>query len=110
MDIYWNAGNEDLVFNVWPDAADIEPSTFGWLMSTSHTLCSAYAPTLPEGAIVPDSWKLAEIFQARDTWSKFQGGNSEQYGPDGMSIPVLPLVFVARDLLRPKTSPLGRVR
>lgn len=108
--MYWNFGNEAFVFNVWPDAAEIDSITFQVLMSTANSVCTAYAPALPDGAAVPDSWRLAEIFQARDTFSKFNGGNTEQYGTDGLSIPVLPLAYVARDLLRPKTSPLSRLR
>lgn len=108
--MYWNFGNNEFVFTIWSDAEHIDQNVFNMLMSTSNALCSAYAPALPEGAEVPDEWKLAEIFQARDTWSKFNGGNSEQFGPDGMSIPVYPLVFAARDLLRPKTNPLSRLR
>lgn len=105
----WN-DNRAFVEEVWPDSVDIPADVYLTLMSTANALCAAYAPALPLGATVSDSWKLAEIFQARDTWSKFNGGNREEFGPDGMSIPVYPLVFVARDLLRPKTSPLSKVR
>lgn len=107
---YWNFANEAFIEAIWPDAADIDPTVFDTLMRTANALCAAYAPALSEDATIPDSYKLAEIFQARDTWSKSQGGNREEYGPDGMAIPVYPLVFAARDLLRPKTTPVRRLR
>lgn len=107
---YWNFANNAFVLAVWTDAADIDPTVLDSLLRTANSVCVAYAPTLSVDAVIPDSYKMAEIFQARDIWSKFGGGNSEQYGPDGMSIPVYPLVFVARDLLRPASSPLKRLR
>lgn len=108
--MFWNFANEQFVHSIWPEAADIDTAAFQVLMSTANALCAAYAPPLPLGDEVPDAWKLAEIFQARHTWSQASGGNSQEYGPDGMSIPTYPLVFAARDLLRPKTSPLSRLR
>jgi hypothetical protein len=107
---YWNYVNEAYVLKVWPEAEDIDPQVFAALMSTANALCTAYAPVLPEGAVVPDTWKLAEIFQARHTWGQMSGGNREEYGPDGMAIPVYPLFLAARELLRPTSSPLGRLR
>jgi hypothetical protein len=105
----WNT-DRAFVEEVWPEAAEIEPDVYLTLMLTANALCVAYAPVLAEGATVSDSWKLAEIFQARHTWSQFNGGNRDEIGADGYAVPVYPLVFAARDLLRPKTSPLSRVR
>jgi hypothetical protein len=108
--MYWNYGNDEFVFRNWPDAAGLDNRDLETLLSTANSLCVAYAPALSEGATVPDSWRLAEVITARDIWSKMGGGNAEQIGPDGMVIPTAPLVWLARDLLRPKTSPLGRLR
>jgi hypothetical protein len=105
----WNT-DRAFVEEVWPEAEHIQADVYLTLMLTANALCVAYAPALPEGATVSDSWKLAEIFQARHTWSQFNGGNRDEIGADGYSVPVYPLVFAARDLLRPKTSPLSRLR
>lgn len=107
---YWNYVNEAFVFKIWPEAEDIDPAVFATLMSTANSLCVAFAPLLPEGATVPDSWKLAEIFQARHTWGQMSGGQREEYGTDGMVIPVYPLFAAAQNLLRPPSSPLSRLR
>lgn len=107
---YWNFGNTPYVQSIWPEAVDIDPSTLDQLLSTANSLCVAYAPVLAEGAAVPNAWRMAEVITARDIWSKMGGGNAEQFGPDGMAIPVAPLVWLARDLLRPKTSPISRLR
>lgn len=108
--MYWNYGNEEFVLRHWPEAADLDSRDLELLLTTANSLCVAYAPALSEGATVPDGWRLAEVITARDIWSKMAGGNREEFGPDGLVIPVAPLVWLARDLLRPKTSPLGRLR
>jgi hypothetical protein len=108
--MYWNFGNEDSVYSVWPEAAEIDSITYEALMNTANSLCTAYAPPLAEGVAISNSYRLAEVITARDIWSKMGGGNRQEFGPDGMEIPVAPLVWLARDLLRPKTSPLSRLR
>jgi hypothetical protein len=104
----WNLDDER-VHKVWPEAADIDPAVYLQVMMTANSLCVAYAPAF-EGDYPPESYKLAEIITARDIWSKMGGGNRQEFGPDGMEIPVAPLVWLARDLLRPKTSPISRLR
>ena len=108
--MFWNYTNQAFVFDIWPEAADIDPATYAVLMNTANSLCVAYAPALPLGQALPDAWKLAEIFQARHTWAQANGGTRQEFGPDGLAIPTYPLVFAAQDLLRPKTSPLSRLR
>jgi hypothetical protein len=108
----WNS-DDDFVFTIWPEAAELDPAVYARLMATSNSLCWAYAPSTPDGTYpndVPETWKLAEIFQARHLWSQASGGNRQEFGADGMAIPTYPLVFAARDLLRPASSPLGRLR
>lgn len=108
----WNY-DEAKVISSWPEAEDLitdDPQLYSQLMNSANAICTAYAPALPEGAAVPESWLLAEVITARDLWSKLAGGNREEIGPDGMAIPVYPLVLTARTLLRPKASPLSRLR
>lgn len=108
--MYWNFGLEDFVIRHWPEAEDLDSRDLQLMLSTANSLCVAYAPALPEGAAVPDAWRMAEVITARDIWAKQTGGNREEFGPDGLAIPTTPLIWLARDLLRPKTSPLGRLR
>lgn len=107
--MYWNLNSQDFVSSIWADAADMEFSLFESLMTAANELCVAYAPALPEGAVIPESWLIAEILQARHIWSQMNGGNREEIGADGYAVPSYPLVFAARDLLRPKQSPLSRL-
>lgn len=106
----WNTDKE-LVEQVWSEARGIHPDVYLMLMQAAHEVCVAYAP-VPSSYSAPVSqrYKLAEIEQAKHLWGQLSGGNREEIGADGYSIPVYPLVFAARDLLRPKTSPLSRLR
>lgn len=108
--MFWNYTNQAFVFDIWPEAADIAPATYTVLMQTANSLCVAYAPALPLGQALPDAWKIAEVRWARHLWGQMNAGSREEYGPDGMAIPVARLDLQAQDLLRPKTSPLGRLR
>lgn len=107
---YWNYMNDTFVHTIWPESEDIDPQTFAVLMATANALCVAYAPVLPDETNIPGNYKMAEIFQARHTWAQANGGIRQEVGPDGLAIPTYPLVFAAQDLLRPKSSPLSRVR
>ena len=95
---------------LWPEAVDIDEVILDRLFTASNDLCRAYAPLLPDGSVIPESWLLAEIFQARDIWSKVESGNRDEYGADGFRVSVTHLDYMARNLLRPKTSPLRRLR
>ena len=101
----------DLTFveSIWADAVDIDPRVIESLFIASHEICMAYAPALLEGEAVPERYKVAEIFQARHIWTQAAGGNREEIGADGYAIPAYPLVFAARDLLRPRRNPLSRL-
>lgn len=108
------AWNSDPLFieEIWAEAQDIEPSMLQAVLDAAHAACATWAPVLPLGASVPDAWLIAEIYQARHIWATFQGSNQGEIGPDGFVITAStwPLVLAARDLLRPKTQPLSRLR
>ncbi|AOT04956.1 hypothetical protein [Arthrobacter sp. U41] len=93
----------------WSEAAELSNLVLESLFDAAHEVCVAYAPLLPAEAPVPVSYKLAEIMQARHIWTQFAGGNRDEMGTDGFTVTVYPLVFAARDLLRPKTSPLRKL-
>ncbi|CAM3212680.1 hypothetical protein PSET11_03037 [Arthrobacter ulcerisalmonis] len=108
--MYWNYENQVLIFEIWKEADSVNPEVLDVIMSTANSLCIAYAPTLPDGATVPRAYLLAEILQARHIWAQAgNGAKGTEFDSDGQVVPTYPLVFLARDLLRPKTSPLGRL-
>ena len=109
----WNI-DQNAVFEVWPEAEELPILTYQSIMETANALCAAYAPSPALDAagnpVIPDSWKMAEILQARHIWSQNGRGNSDTFGPDGLQISTYSLVMTARDILRPKSSPLRRIR
>ena len=104
----WNTDSSK-VFDIWPEAADLPPAAYQTIMQSANALCAAYAPPV-DPWLAPDNYKLAEILQARHIWSQNGRGNSDNFGPDGLQISTYSLVMTARDLLRPKSSPLRRIR
>lgn len=105
----WNT-DDSLITEVWPEYEDMTPVERTALMSTAHALCAAYAPPLAAATPIPDSYKLAEIFTARDIARKSNGSGEPNYGPDGAVMPIQDLTYLARNLLRPMTPPLRRLR
>lgn len=102
----------ELILQVWADADTIDGEALTAVFNSANALCTSFAPPLEDGSPIPAAYLLAEIFQARHIWSSFQGSNRQMYGPDGDGITTTTwtLVLQARDLLRPRTSPLGRLR
>lgn len=108
--MYWNSlTSTEFLVDYWADAATINATLLDSLFEAANEVCVAYAPALLDGQIVPERYKIAEILQARHIYSQMQGGNREEIGADGYATPSYPLVFAARDLLRPKRSPLSRL-
>lgn len=108
--MYWNYNNEEFVFGHWPEAEDLDEPVYYSLMSTSNALCVAYAPPVTEETGISDSFKLAEIFMARDIWNQSSAGNRSEFGPDGLPVSITRLNYLARDLLRPKRTNISRLR
>lgn len=104
----WNT-DQNSVSVIWPDAENLDPTVFAVVMNTANAICAAYAPALPSGSVIPDSWKMAEILQAIHIWGQKGRGNGDTFGPDGLPITTYSLAYTARDILRPKTNPLGRL-
>jgi hypothetical protein len=91
---------------LWPASLQLDPEALEWIMQGAYEACSAVAPA-PQldnigQPVIPFSWRLAQVMQAKHIWSRLRGGNAEQVGPDGYAISTFPLVLEARSLLRPK--------
>lgn len=104
----WNNPETDTVFisEIWADAEHLETETLTVYLNAANDVCDAFAPSLISGTAIPDSWKLAEILQAKHIWTRSRSGNRDSIGPDGYEISTYPLVLEARGLIRPKRSPL----
>lgn len=108
-----NALHMELVRTVWADADTLEPDSLEALLRVGQAQAEAYQGYVLHGNAVPtDSQRLAAILLTRHVYATSAAGDRAQVGPDGYPVEVStwPLVLQARALLRPKTSPLGKVR
>lgn len=113
--ISWNDPVTQLAFitDIWADAEYVPPTTLTAIFKAANQVCVSFAPSVPNPAftdgapgVIPDSWKIAEILQAKHIWARMRSGSRESQGLDGFEISTYPLVLEARGLLRPKRSPL----
>lgn len=85
---------------VWADALHIDDDELDDLLATAQVQCVAYAPAV-EG-VVPVNYRQGQIMQARNIWQSIKKDTSGSIGPDGLSIPVFPMDWVVKAILRPK--------
>ena len=88
----------------WPGATSDDARLLE-LLDVSRIQVLEYAPELEDGATVPVNYKAAQLMQARNVWNAYQTDpNSNVYGPDGFSVPVYPLDWSVKQMLRPKRA------
>lgn len=90
----------------WAEAAEFEDDSplLDSLVVAAQEQCIEYAPALPEGEPVPESWRLAHQLQTQALWQSVQSGPGDQIGPDGMTVTVYPMDRIVKRLLRPERA------
>lgn len=83
----------------WPDAP-VDDEDLNDLLETARIQCEAYAPAV--SGEVPVNYRQAQLMQARNLWQSIKADPGGQIGADGLAIPVFPLDWVVKNLLRPK--------
>lgn len=81
------------------DGAPQDDARLYSLLETARTQCLAYAPAT---TTIPPHYRAAQVLQARNIWnaSRIDPGAS-QMNADGYTVPVFPLDWTVRQLLRP---------
>jgi len=98
-EVYWPAGIAE-----FDDLQSLEV-----LLAAARAQCEAFAPRLPEGAPVPETYRLAQAMQARALFrSTITGDGDQTVGADGHRVTVFPLDWTIKALLRPKRRPVIR--
>lgn len=92
----------------WADAPTTT-TTRDRLLSVATIQARDYAPTLPVGTPVPDTYALAVIYQAADLWAAILRGDTDIIGVGDYALRRRPLSGTVRGLLRPETGlpPIG---
>ena len=87
----------------WPGAPEDDARLFD-LLASARLQVTEYAPDL-DGAAVPVNYRAAELLQARNIWNASQTDpNGGQMNADGYSVPVYPLDWTVKQMLRPKRA------
>ena len=88
--------------HVWPDAVNMPDATLTRYLAAAHEALEGFAPALPDGATVPESYRLANILHARELRNATQRGESDVIGVGDYAIRARPLTAAVRALLRPQ--------
>src|SRR5665647_2405660 len=100
----------------WADAP-LDAVDLARYLGAAHEQCVAFlpyttdpatgvqTPTIPDP--VPDTFVLAQVFQARALYRSALAGSGDAIGADGLSVTVFPMDWTVKNLLRPKR--VGRV-
>lgn len=93
----------------WPSesSGDLTDAERARLLEAARVQCEAYAPTLAVDAVVPETHRLAQAYQARALYRSGQAGSRDQIGGDGLAVTVFPMDWTVKNLLRPRR--IGRV-
>lgn len=98
----WIESPDDLE-TYWPQCQE---EAYGYQLNpfivAAKTQCLNFAPALPVGADVPESYRLAQAMQTRALWRSQKAGAGNQIGADGMAVTVFPMDWTVKNLLRPK--------
>lgn len=88
---------------LWPDAP-VDDTARDRALLSAHETCAAYAPTLADGAVIPERYKRAQVLQARAQQRNAAAGSGDQVGPDGYTVTVYPMDRTIKGLLRPRSG------
>lgn len=87
---------------LWRDAVDQDDDELTTYLLSAYESCAEFAPELADGAPVPESWRLAQVMQARAQMRSLTAGRDDNMAADGLTVTVYPLDWNVRQLLRPK--------
>jgi len=100
----------------WADAP-VDADALARYLGAAHEQCMDFlpheidpvagdlGPTIP--IPVPDTYVLAQVFQARALYRSALSGAGDAVGVDGLSVTVFPMDWTVKNLLRPRR--VGRV-
>lgn len=110
----WVDTDDPSIVEEWRDMPDDEAVATRYLAS-AHQQCLDFLPhKRVDGALVPDvptvvpeTYRLAQILQARALYNSVITGPGDALGPEGQSVTVHPMDWSVKNLLRPRR--IGRV-
>lgn len=89
--------------SIWPDAVALSDESLQALLDDATAQCREFAPTLEEGAVLPDGYARATVLQARELAAAAKR-DGDIIGGDVYAITARPLTGSVRALLRPTSG------
>lgn len=94
----------DAAHTDWSGAPEDDARLFD-LLDAARAQVLAYAPALEAGTPPPATYRQAQLMQARNIWNAgITDPSSSTYGGGEFSIPIYPLDWSVRQMLRPRTG------
>lgn len=93
--------------SVWDEAADLPDSLLTDLLFLARSSVEAYAPVLPADTPAgrcPVAYRHAQLMQTRNLWNATEVDSGGGFGGDDFSIRPMPLDWIIKQILRPKTG------
>jgi len=90
----------------WADAKTMDPAQLAQLLDAAQEQAEAFAPTLAEGAVIPDRYTLAVVAQARELYAAARR-DGDVIAVDAYAIRARPLTSTVKQLLRPQRGRPG---
>lgn len=93
--------------SVWAEAEDIPDTLLTDLLFIARSSVEAYAPALPADTPAgrcPVAYRHAQLMQTRNLWNATQVDSGGGFGGDDYTIRPMPLDWIIKQILRPKTA------
>lgn len=86
------------------DGAPKPDGTLHRLLEVARDQVEAYAPSIADGAPIPERYRAAQLIQARNTWNASLTNGDGQVDAGGFVVNVRPLDWAVKQLIRPLTT------
>lgn len=91
---------------LWPGHEDYDGvnsiSGILFVLNAARIQCETFAPSLPDGAVVPENWVAAQVLQARALVRAGISDSNDQAGLMGEGVTLFPMDWTVKNLLRPR--------
>lgn len=91
-----------LLDELWPDSSSLPVESLEHYLQVAHEECWAFLNHRVDPDPVPARYRQAQIMQARARRKSGLVGDSDQIGPDGLTVTVWPMDRSIKALLRPR--------
>ena len=91
------------LLDVWPSAGSLTQEAFAQYLVASQAQCIEYlGGRWTPAAYISESWRLAQVLQARALMRSADSDTDNGLGPEGISVTVFPMDWTVKRLLVPE--------